>query len=154
MSAQGVISIGSRSTLISQSEHTALGVAHPVVLRLLRPGAVIQIGSDTGLSGTSVCAAISISIGNECLLGADVAIADTDFHALEPQGRRYERRPACIGTAPVKIGNNVFIGAHAIILKGVSIGDNTVIGAGSVVTKDVPAGVIAAGNPCRIIRSL
>lgn len=55
---------------------------------------------------------------------------------------------------PIKIGNNVWIGAQCIILPGITIGDNTVIGAGSVVTKDIPANVVAVGNPCRIIKQL
>ena len=56
-------------------------------------------------------------------------------------------------TAPVIMGNNVWIGGGAIILPGVTIGDNVVIGAGSIVTKDIPDNVIAAGNPCRVIRA-
>lgn len=55
---------------------------------------------------------------------------------------------------PISIGNNVWIGANASVLPGVSIGDNTVIGAGSVVTKDIPANVVAVGNPCRVIRKI
>ncbi len=55
---------------------------------------------------------------------------------------------------PISVGNNVWIGAHVCVLPGVTIGDNTVIGAGSVVTKDVPSGVLAAGNPCRVIREI
>ncbi|MDR3011959.1 MAG: maltose O-acetyltransferase, partial [Chitinispirillales bacterium] len=55
---------------------------------------------------------------------------------------------------PVTIGNNVWIGADAVILPGVTIGDNTVIGAGSVVTKDIPANVVAVGNPCRVVREI
>ena len=55
---------------------------------------------------------------------------------------------------PVHIGNRVWIGAGAIILPGVTIGDDTVIGAGSVVTKDIPAGVVAVGNPCRVLREI
>ena len=54
--------------------------------------------------------------------------------------------------APVRIGNDVWIGAHAVVLKGVTIGDGAVIAAGAVVTKDVPAGVIAGGMPARVIR--
>jgi len=53
---------------------------------------------------------------------------------------------------PVRIGENCWLGAGSIVLPGVTIGDNTVIGAGSVVTKDIPAGVVAVGNPCRVLR--
>ena len=57
-------------------------------------------------------------------------------------------------TRPVLIGDNVFIGAQSIILKGVTIGENAIIGAGSVVTQDVPANAIAAGNPCKVVGSV
>lgn len=55
---------------------------------------------------------------------------------------------------PIRVGNNVWIGAQVCVLPGVTIGDNTVIGAGSVVNRDIPANVIAAGNPCRVIREI
>ena len=54
----------------------------------------------------------------------------------------------------MKIGNNVFIGMNTTILKGTTIGDNVIIGAGSVVTKNIPAGVIVAGNPAKVIREI
>ncbi|GBE91749.1 sugar O-acetyltransferase [Nostoc cycadae] len=72
------------------------------------------------------------------------------YHPVEPEIRLTGRELA----APVKIGNNVWIGGSAIVCPGVKIGDNTTIGAGSVVVKDIPANVVAAGNPCRIIRYL
>lgn len=55
---------------------------------------------------------------------------------------------------PIKVGNNVWFGANVSVLPGVTIGDNTIIGAGSVVNKDIPSGVIAVGNPCRVIREI
>lgn len=55
---------------------------------------------------------------------------------------------------PITVGDNVWIGGHVCVLPGVRIGDNTVIGAGSVVTRDIPANVLAAGNPCRVIRPI
>ena len=55
---------------------------------------------------------------------------------------------------PVTIGSNVWVGGNVVITPGVTIGDNTVIGAGSVVTKDIPSGVVAAGNPCRVLRKI
>lgn len=91
-----------------------------------------------------------IRIGRDCLIGAHVEIFDSDFHDLHPD-RRKTGPPA---TAEVEIGDNVFIGMGVRVLKGVSIGSDSVIGAGSVVTRSIPAGVIAAGNPARVIREL
>ena len=148
------ICLGDRVVLCSDSRFTALGVNHPVLLRTLRPGAAIIIGKNTGISGGAICAAMSIEFGDECLLGANVTIADTDFHAIKPTERRFNNNSMEIGAAPIKIEDNVFIGTQSIVLKGVRIGADSVIGAGSVVVKNIPDGVIAVGNPARIIRSL
>ncbi len=91
-----------------------------------------------------------IRIGRDCLFGAEVQIFDSDFHQLDP-ARRVGGTPE---TGAVEIGDNVFAGMGVKILKGVTIGSDSVIGAGSVVTKSIPAGVIAAGNPARVIREL
>jgi maltose O-acetyltransferase len=91
-----------------------------------------------------------IRIRRDALIGSSVIIYDSDFHDLHP-ARRRGGRPAM---APVEIGRNAFIGDRAIILKGVTIGADAVVGAGSVVTTDVPAGVVVAGNPARVVREL
>lgn len=148
------IIIGKDCTLCSYSDMTDLGVNHPVVLRTLRPGASIVIGNNTGISGGSICAALRVEIGSECLLGANVTISDTDFHPIEPIGRRYNNNYNDISAAPIIIEDNVFIGAGAFILKGVRIGKNSVIGAGSVVTKNVAENTIVAGNPAKLIKKL
>jgi acetyltransferase-like isoleucine patch superfamily enzyme len=148
------ISIGADCFLISRSTWTALGVSHPVIIRTLAQGAEVTIGNECGLSGVTICAAINVSIGNRCLLGADVLIADTDFHSVDTVQRRHLPTPAPSPSDSVRIGNDVFVGARAIILKGVTVGDGSVVGAGSVVTEDIPSGVIAAGNPARVIRPL
>lgn len=148
------ICLGDRVVLCSDSRFTALGVNHPVLLRTLRPGAAIIIGNDTGISGSAICAAMHVEFGDQCLLGANVTITDTDFHAIKPTERRFNSNPMEIGAAPIKIEDNVFIGAQSIVLKGVRIGTDSVIGAGSVVVANIPAGVIAVGNPARIIRPL
>lgn len=146
------ITIGDGVALCSRSRDTALGVNHPVVLRTLEPKARIVIGKNVGISGGSICAAVEVVIGEGTLLGANVTIADTDFHPVSSLARRYDN--SGIATAPVAIGKNVFIGTGAIILKGVTIGDNSVIGAGSVVTRSIPSNSIAAGNPCRVLKPL
>jgi maltose O-acetyltransferase len=91
----------------------------------------------------------AVHIGDNVLLAPYVQIY-TAYHPIDPEIRLTGRELA----APIKIGNNVWIGGNAIICPGVTIGDNTTIGAGSVVTKNIPANVVAAGNPCRVIRHL
>jgi acetyltransferase-like isoleucine patch superfamily enzyme len=91
-----------------------------------------------------------IRIGARALIGSNVEILDSDFHDLRPDRRR-DGRPEM---APVDLGEDVFVGDGVKILKGVTIGAHSVIGAGSVVTRSIPEGVIAAGNPARVISSL
>jgi maltose O-acetyltransferase len=89
-----------------------------------------------------------VRIGDYTLFGPSVQIL-TPMHPLEATLRRKQE----FGK-PVDIGSDVWVGGGALILPGVHIGANTVIGAGSVVTRDIPAGVFAAGNPCRVIREI
>ncbi|MHA2857839.1 sugar O-acetyltransferase [Paenibacillus sp. HGF5] len=90
-----------------------------------------------------------ITIGDNVFIAPNVCII-TENHAMDVE----QRLAGLEYTAPVKIGDNVWIGAGAIILPGVTIGANSVIGAGSVVTKDIPPNTLAVGNPCTAIRSL
>ncbi len=146
------INIGQGCMMISRSSHTALGVNHPVILRTLTAGAELRIGSQVRMSGTTVCAAERVTIGDRCVFGANATVADTDFHSTDPDIRSSPVNDA--GHArhkPIEIGDDVFIGSASIILKGVRIGEGAVVGAGSVVTKDVPARVIVGGNPARPI---
>lgn len=90
-----------------------------------------------------------IEIGDNVLLGPRVGIY-TSNHAIDA----WERVHGACYAKPVKIGNNVWVGAGVHINQGVTIGDNTIIGSGSVITKDIPSNVIAAGVPCKVIRSI
>ncbi len=111
------------------------------------------IGKNVAMSSTAIVCREYIEIGNNVYLGGNVVIYDTDFHSLQPDDRLDSKLDVSNArTAPVIIGNNVFIGAHSTILKGVNIGNNTVIGACSVVTHDIPANEIWAGNPAQRIR--
>ncbi|EIG58450.1 DapH/DapD/GlmU-related protein [Bradyrhizobium sp. WSM1253] len=139
--------------LTSHSSATALGVRSPVILRTLAEGAVIEIGRNSGLSGTVLCAHKGIQIGEGCLMGADVMIFDTDFHPPDTLDRRFAQ-VSPQNVSEVIVGNNVFIGTRSIVCKGVRIGDNAVIGAGSVVVGDVEPNSIYAGSPARKIREL
>lgn len=90
-----------------------------------------------------------VTIGNNVLIGPNVSLY-TPNHAIDADERKagYER------SLPITIGDNVWIGGSVTIVPGVTIGDNAIIGAGSVVTKDIPAKVIAAGVPCRVMRPI
>ena len=90
-----------------------------------------------------------VRFGRNCFIGPQCGI----YTAVHPLDAR-ERAAGVEWAKPVSVGDNVWMGGHVTVLPGVSIGDGTVIGAGSVVTHDVPAGVVAAGNPCRIIRAV
>ena len=148
------LEIGRGATLCSRSHDTALGINHPVVLRTLWPGAKLVLGSGVRMSGTTICAAKSIVIGDRCVIGANVTIVDTDFHSLDPAVRSSQKDADAAQTRPVKIGCDVFIGGGSYILKGVCVGDGAVIGAASVVTRSVPPRSIFAGNPARQIGTI
>jgi acetyltransferase-like isoleucine patch superfamily enzyme len=120
-------------------------LSRDVLLMFNLPDAVIRIGQHTFLNRRcEVISRRSVTIGNGCWIAWDVTIADSDLHQLEGGS------PA---TSPVVIGERVWIGARATILKGVTVGDGAVIAAGAVVTDDVPAGALVGGVPARVLRS-
>lgn len=90
-----------------------------------------------------------VTIGSRTLFGPNVQI----YTATHPMDHK-ERATGLEYAKPIKIGEDVWVGGSVVICPGVTIGDRSVIGAGSVVTKDIPDDVFAAGNPCRVIRSL
>lgn len=113
-------------------------------------GTNIQIGEKVFFNFNCVILDVmQVIIGNRTLFGPNVQV----YAATHPMD--YAQRAAGLEYAkPITIGNDVWIGGSAVICPGVTIGNRSVIGAGSVVTKDIPADVFAAGNPCKVIRSL
>ncbi len=93
----------------------------------------------------------SITIGKNVLMGTFVEIYDSNFHGLEPERRGISSPDEA---AAVVIEDNVFLGSNVKILKGVTIGRNSIIANGAIVTKNIPSGVIAGGNPAKILRTL
>ncbi|MBG6214255.1 carbonic anhydrase/acetyltransferase-like protein (isoleucine patch superfamily) [Cryobacterium sp. CAN_C3] len=155
--AGSTISLADNVILNADIRRNTLEARGPVILKTLRPGARLSVGKDSGITSATISAAWDVSIGNRVLIGAGVLITDSDHHVVKPPpgaSRRHLGFPEPLEKHRVIIGNDVFIGARAIVLKGVSIGDRSVVGAGSVVTSDVPADVIAAGNPSRVLGSL
>lgn len=149
-----VIQIGEGATLISRSRSNAIGLSGPVRIRTLDSAAIVVIGKDSGLSGTIITCAMDVSIGSGCLIGADVLIIDTDLHPVRPLNRRHQGRPPGEPHHRIALGDNVFVGARSIILKGVKLGENCVVGAGSVVTRSFSANSLVAGNPAQQISKI
>lgn len=141
------VRLGNNVLVNSRSDSNPAGLPHPTIFAAL-DGGYIEIGDGTGISGASLVAKSGITIGRNVLIGAGACIWDTDFHPLDPS-MRSEHSTQGAKCAPIKVEDEVFIGARSLILKGVNIGRGAVIGAGSVVTKDVRAGDIVAGTPAR-----
>jgi acetyltransferase-like isoleucine patch superfamily enzyme len=117
-----------------------------------KPDSTIEIGDRVMINNGAFIKSEGpgIRIADDALLGSRVVIYDSDFHELHPR----RRRTGSPAMAAVELSENVFIGDRVMILKGATIGADSVIGAGSVVSGRIPAGVIAAGNPARVIREL
>jgi maltose O-acetyltransferase len=116
------------------------------------PAARIELGDRVEFNNNATLKSegAGIRVGRDGLFGAHVEIFDSNFHDLDPR----RRRGGSVRMAPVEVGDNVFVGMGVRILKGVTIGADSVIGAGAVVSSSIPAGVIAAGNPARVLREL
>lgn len=138
----GRIEIGHLSELHERVTIVATGSAEDL--------ARVSIGRRTSIwYGTVISARNEISIGSDCAISWNCSILDNDMHEiveLADSGKEWR------GPQPVRIGHHVWIGASAIVLKGVTIGQNAIVAAGSIVTHDVPASTLVAGAPARIIR--
>jgi len=145
----GKITIGNNVTINSSFTSNFVGLYQKTII--MARGGEICIGNNVGISGATIYARSKIEIGDSTLIGANVKILDNDFHPSDASVRKVTPH-SNFDVKPIKIGENVFIGCNAIILKGVTIGDNATIGAGSVVTKDVPAGATVVGNPAKIVK--
>jgi acetyltransferase-like isoleucine patch superfamily enzyme len=127
------IKIGDRFENRNWWSSNPLGINHPTIICTWAKGAKLEIGNDVGISGGSLVASKSITIGDGTLIGANTLIIDSNFHPLKSQNRRYDKKD--IKSSPIKIGKNVFIGTNCTILKGAVIPDNAIVPAGAVVRK-------------------
>lgn len=137
------IQIGNNCRFNSNRYTNHIGLNHPCAISTEEEGAILTIGNDCGFSSVSVNCFESITIGNNVRVGANCVIADSDFHLNDPRVG---------GAKPIVICDNVWLGYGVIVMKGVTIGKNSVIGMNSVVTHDIPENVVAAGNPCKVIK--
>jgi acetyltransferase-like isoleucine patch superfamily enzyme len=145
------IEIGSNVTLNSENHGYHINLYSSVkIFANIGPKAIIKIGDNTRIHGSCIHAREKIEIGKNCLIAANCQIFDCNAHELL-MDRPHERIKNTGVTKPIKICDNVWIGAHCIILPGVTIGEGSVVGAGSIVTKDVLPHTIVAGNPAKLI---
>jgi len=151
---QGRINFNGKVYLNSGSRYNMIGGDAKLSLWTSSKG-IINIGDNSGISNSALVSFKSISIGKNVLIGGGVKIYDTDFHSVHFASRKIglERQGEVVSKS-VLICDNVFIGAHSIVLKGVTIGENSVIGSGSVVTKDIPPNEIWGGNPAVFLRKI
>lgn len=148
-SKDGIV-IGDNVSINSSRQSNPIGGDTKTIL-FAKGNGKIRIGNDCGLSNVTIFAEDSIVIGDHVRIGGSTKIYDTDFHWLNLQRRISETGGV---TKPVEIKDGAFIGAHCIVLKGVTIGEEAIVGAGSVVTKSIPAGEIWGGNPAKFIRKI
>ena len=133
----GTVQIGRRTAIWPGVKLTSLGRAGGDPARL-------TIGDFSSIGDrTQIHCSQRVSIGSYVLVSWDVNILENNFHTTTDGG---------ITSAPIVIGDRVWIGCHAIILAGVTIGEGSIVAAGSVVTRDIPPGVLVAGNPAKVIR--
>lgn len=125
-------------------------------------GGKIVLGAHSKLQNTKLLCVDRIEIGDYTAIASDVTISDNNNHPVNPEFRKFMRTTPHRSDArswvhsihaPIKIGENVWIGQGSRICKGVEIGDNSIVAANSVVTKSVPANCIVAGNPARIVKT-
>jgi acetyltransferase-like isoleucine patch superfamily enzyme len=110
----------------------------------------IQIGNYCLICpGVRISSASEVVIGDNCMMAQNTYIMDSDWHDVYDRSGFIEAK-----SAPIRIGNNVWLGDSVIVCKGVNIGDNSVIGAGAVVVKEIPPNVVAAGNPAVVVKHL
>ena len=145
--------IGNNVTVNSSFLSNLVGLYQRTIIVTRTPQAELIIGDNVGISGATIYARESIKIGDNTLVGGNAKIFDNDFHPLEIEARNKDIKEK-IGTRPVVIGKNCFIGGNSIILKGTVLGDGCIVGAGAVVSGKFEDNCIIAGNPARVIKNI
>ena len=152
---RGSIKFGDNFIVNSRFHSNLVGLTNKAIFTTYGTGS-IEIGDNCGFSGSVISARNKIIIGNRILIGGNSGIYDHDYHSLNPKLRTpRETDFANVRSAPVVVGDDVFIGINVIILKGVNIGEGSIIAAGSVVTlRDIPPYSLVAGNPAKIVKKI
>ncbi|WP_160725765.1 acyltransferase [Bacillus sp. USDA818B3_A] len=144
------IKFGKGIRIHSSKKSNVIGGDTQTVFKTISKGQIL-IGDNCGISNSTFISQSMIKIDNNVMIGGSCKFYDTDFHSIDYQSRMAVPDVTVV-SKPIHIEEGVFIGAHSIILKGVTIGKYSVIGAGSVVASNIPEGEIWAGNPAKFIK--
>lgn len=147
------LTIGNNCMIFSSFLSNLVGLYQKTIIVTRLPGAEIHIGNNVGMSGATIYARKSITIGDHTQIGGNTKIIDNDFHPIGAEDRLKDDKDK-IAAKPIVIGKNCFIGCNSIILKGTVLGDNCVVGAGAVVSGKFGDNCVIAGNPAKVIREL
>lgn len=147
------LEIGDNCRINSSFLSNLVGLYSRTIIVTRCAGARIRIGDNVGISGATIYARGSITIGDNTMIGGNTKILDNDFHPIDAEARLRDDRSR-IGVRPIVIGKNCFIGCNSLILKGTQLGDNCVVGAGAVVSGVFEDNCVIAGNPARVIKRL
>lgn len=139
------IRIGAGCIFRSSPASNPSGINRPCIISTLMEGAEIDIGPNCGFSGTAIACAGKVVLGEQVRCSPNTWIIDTDGHWDDPRTGL---------NMPIVIESGVWLGANVSVLKGVTIGPRTLVAAGSIVTKSLPADVIAAGQPAKVLREI
>lgn len=150
-STGATLEIGHNVRINSSFLSNLVGLYQRTIIVTRTPEAEIVIGDNVGISGATIYARKSIKIGENTHIGGNAKIFDNDFHPLEIEARNSDIKEK-IGTRPVIIGKNCFIGCNSLILKGTILGDGCIVGAGSVVSGKFEENCVVAGNPAKVIK--
>lgn len=149
---KGIVNIGKNLNINSGKNHNIIGRQQKTIFWI---DGELKIGNNTGMSSTAIICRHRVSIGNNVTIGGNTVIYDTDFHSLNPLDRLIRSKDLKnTKKGTVIIEDNVFIGAHSTILKGVRISKNSIVGACSVVSKNIPPNEIWAGNPIKFLKKI
>lgn len=149
---RGSLLCNGKIDMINTVEDSTLCVSRPCKISVY-PNAQLSFMGRCGMSNTVIIATKSITIGDNVMIGGGCTIFDTDFHSLDYRNWFTPMDEKLMERKEVVIGDNVFLGAYSLILKGVHIGNGAVIAAGSVITKDIPENQVWGGNPAHFIKN-
>jgi len=150
VTGSGKVLVGNNCVIGRSRRYYHGGMPFHTVLWAEGDGSMISVGDNCRINGAYIHARSDITIGENCVFATGISVLDTNGHETDSA----DRTKGSDAPMPIKIGNNVWIGMNAIILKGSVIGDNSIVSAGSIVKGTFPANSLICGNPAALVKTL